>query len=524
MELSKYLPKWSKYIPHEPTAKQLAFLMLKYEEAMFGGALGGGKSDVLLMAGLQYVDVPGYAGIIFRRSLSDLKLPGALLDRTHKWLAPWLHKKEVRYIPSEHTYYFPTFWPDGTPGDPAKLAFGYIGDASVRERYQSSEFQYAGFDELTSWESSEDYAFMFTRLRQAVCTIHKSDENGKPLWNDDCMYCNVLRKVPKRMRSATNPGGSGGTWVKNWFSIKPDPDKYPTRKDALMALQRGETVRFVGTDPDKAFIPSFLEDNPFLDRESYDKMLERLTEADRDRLRSGNWEYRPDSRFKRQWIKYYTANGDQYILPDRIIEKNRLKRIYCTVDPAATVREGPIDSQVRKGAPSWTVISTWGLTQDNRLLFLDMDRFQKEIPDVVEAIQRSYKFWQHEYIKIESKGVGIGVAQYSELLGLPVVRNEKRIDKLENSTTAMMLMKNGRIYFPDNLSWIEEAEDEIFGWTGLPGTEDDIVDTLSDAANDVAANTGFEGLPRVTRSSGPVYRLVKPPLTMNPNMRKPFFP
>jgi len=34
-------------------------------EVLFGGSAGGGKSDALLMAALQYVDVPGYAAILF---------------------------------------------------------------------------------------------------------------------------------------------------------------------------------------------------------------------------------------------------------------------------------------------------------------------------------------------------------------------------------------------------------------------------------------------------------------------------
>ena len=41
------------------------------------GAAGGGKSSALLMGALQFVEVPGYAAIIFRRTLADLKLPGA---------------------------------------------------------------------------------------------------------------------------------------------------------------------------------------------------------------------------------------------------------------------------------------------------------------------------------------------------------------------------------------------------------------------------------------------------------------
>jgi hypothetical protein len=37
-------------------------LLCDHKEVFYGGAAGGGKSDALLMAALQYVDVKGYAG------------------------------------------------------------------------------------------------------------------------------------------------------------------------------------------------------------------------------------------------------------------------------------------------------------------------------------------------------------------------------------------------------------------------------------------------------------------------------
>ena len=73
-------------IPHVPTSRQAAFLLLNCLEAFYGGAGGGGKSDALLMAALQYADVPGYNALIIRRNLSDLALPKALMDRAHTWL------------------------------------------------------------------------------------------------------------------------------------------------------------------------------------------------------------------------------------------------------------------------------------------------------------------------------------------------------------------------------------------------------------------------------------------------------
>ena len=74
-------PKMTRYIAETPTVKQQAFLLLDCHEALFGGAAGGGKSSALLMAALQYVDVPGYAALILRRTYADLALPGAVSRR-----------------------------------------------------------------------------------------------------------------------------------------------------------------------------------------------------------------------------------------------------------------------------------------------------------------------------------------------------------------------------------------------------------------------------------------------------------
>ena len=66
---------------------------LTCREALFGGAAGGGKSDALLMAAVQYVDVPGYAAVLFRRTFADLALPGAAMSRAQEWAGA--HRREV---------------------------------------------------------------------------------------------------------------------------------------------------------------------------------------------------------------------------------------------------------------------------------------------------------------------------------------------------------------------------------------------------------------------------------------------
>src|SRR5215213_2464307 len=73
--------------PLLPTPRQEAFMLLREREVFFGGAAGGAKSTGMLMDALQYSDVPGYDALLLRPSLSELQLPGGLIDLSHEWLA-----------------------------------------------------------------------------------------------------------------------------------------------------------------------------------------------------------------------------------------------------------------------------------------------------------------------------------------------------------------------------------------------------------------------------------------------------
>jgi predicted phage terminase large subunit-like protein len=483
--------KWSKYIPHDPTPKQLEALKSDAKELLFGGALGGGKSDYLLMCGLQYADVPGYASAIFRKSLTDLKLPGALLSRARDWLQPFIKTRDrpdgcVTYVPGEHTYYFKTYNPDGTVGAPATLSFCYIGEANIKDRYQSAEFQTICFDEISQWETPNDYKFMTTRLRKNVCSEHGKLPDGSANYVEGCKECDLKKMAPVRLRGATNPGGLGGTWLKRRYGIVPDPKLYPDKRDAIRAIMNGVRVPFVGTDPNREFVPSYIDDNPFLDQVQYQEFLDELDPHLRSELRDGNWEARADSRFKREWARYYRLYDNAYESGGTLKPFKRFKRIFSTLDPAGTQKEGIIDQNISSStAPSHTVISVWGVDEHNDLYWLDMIRFRDEIPEVVEAVAAMYKRWRPQYIKCEINGLGLGVAQYIMKLGIPVKKVSKGADKLENSTAAQLLMKAGKLWLPDNAKWIEECEDEVFAWTGLPKESDDIIDTLSDAATDL---------------------------------------
>ena len=239
---TKLTVPWTPYIPHKPTAKQLAFLMLDVREALYGGAAGGGKSDALLMAALQYVDTPGYSALLLRKTFADLALPGALMTRANEWLRP----TGTRFAANQHRWVFPSG---------ANLTFGYLDSAGAEYRYQSSEFQFIGFDELTQFRESQ-YRYLFSRLRRLEGS-----------------------EIPLRMRSASNPGGIGHEWVRARFVDKTEDDG------------------------DRMFVPATLADNPYLDAEGYVQSLEQLDPVTRQQLLNGDWTARQDGNlFKREWM------------------------------------------------------------------------------------------------------------------------------------------------------------------------------------------------------------------------------
>lgn len=242
-------PKITKYSPHQPYPKQLAFLLLECREAFYGGAAGGGKSDALLMAALQYVDVPGYAAILFRKSYADLTLPGALMTRAAEWLQPYVDSGEVHWNDKTKTYLFHC-----PGGGEATLSFGFLDNVNDKYKYQGAEFQFVGFDEVTQIVES-NYRYLFSRLRRLKGT-----------------------KVPLRVRGASNPGGIGHEWVKRRFLIE-------------------------GPSKGRVFIPANMKDNLALDVEEYNASLDQLDPITREQLKNGDWEVKTEgSIFHRDWF------------------------------------------------------------------------------------------------------------------------------------------------------------------------------------------------------------------------------
>jgi predicted phage terminase large subunit-like protein len=263
------------YIPHKPTSKQALFLLLDNKEALYGGAAGGGKSDALLMAALQYVNVPRYSAIIFRRSYADLCKAGALIDRSHEWLGA----TNAQWDGQNHTWNFPST---------AKLSFGYLENDRDVYHHQSAEYQFEGFDELTQFNEFQ-YRYMSSRLRR-LTTSH----------------------VPLRQWSASNPGNTGHDWVKQWFMTE-------------------------GYEHGRVFIPSKLQENPYLDQKSYIESLMNLDPITRRQYLDGDWTAKHGgSIFQREWFTIVDAYPQDCKLA-RYWDKAATKPKSTNRDPDYTV-------------------------------------------------------------------------------------------------------------------------------------------------------------------------------------------
>lgn len=434
------------YCPHAPHPPQWLFLTLDCREALYGGAAGGGKSDALLMAALQYVDVPGYSALILRKTFADLALPDAIMSRAKVWL---MGQPGVHWNDQTKTFTFPSG---------ATLTFGYLQYETDRYRYQGSAYQFIAFDELTQFREDE-YTYLISRLR-------------KP-------KAGPLAAVPLRMRGASNPGGVGHEWVKAYF--------LPSVDEAT-----GERVFGHGESGEvRVFIPARLEDNPSLDAEEYEKSLALLPPILRAQLRNGDWGVKPPGEmFDRTYFRVIQSVSELPIVR------------WCRAwDLAGTEK--------RKAGhdPDWTVGTLMGVTADNRVLIADVRRVQRrpgDVKDLVKSIAEiDSKVFTNRRVRIEREPGSSGVAVIEDyakwLAGYDFEGVPSTGSKTDRAVPFSSAARNGLVYvlaapwLPD---WLSEIE--AFPQTAI---HDDQVDSAS-LAYQTLVTSYSEGTGAVTPIEG----------------------
>ena len=265
------LPKWNKYIPHTPTPKQHAFLWLNDRDVFYGGQVAGGKSDALLMAASQYVDVPGYNAVLFRDTYTNLTKSGGLLDRAHDWF----YKTDAEWKGETKCYQFPAG---------SRVWFSYLDGPMDHFNHQSAEYQFVGADEVVAMRENQIIYVAFSRCRKKNAESYAKDLRELTDFSEEEIqkYYHEYQKIPLRFRCAANPPTAEqlakGAWVKKRYV---DEDT------------RGIRI----------FIPAGIDDNPHVEKGEYVESLMHLDPVTRAQLLKGDWNIKVKGRmFDRSWF------------------------------------------------------------------------------------------------------------------------------------------------------------------------------------------------------------------------------
>lgn len=223
-----------------PFARQEEFLSLPDSvfEALYGGAAGGGKSECLILFPIirGFHQHPKFKGILMRRTFPELEKEIIL----RSW--DWYPATGARYNEEKKRWTFPSG---------AVMQFGHAEYEQDVRKYDTTEYNYMAFDELTSFTE-----FQYTYLTLSRC---RTSTPG----------------LPAIVRSGTNPGNVGHNWV---------------RKRFIEAGPFGSLLLDPITKTKRIFIQSLCTDNPHIDP-GYINRLAGLPEAERRAKRDGDWWY-----------------------------------------------------------------------------------------------------------------------------------------------------------------------------------------------------------------------------------------
>ncbi len=184
--------------------------------------------------------------------------------------------------------------------------------------------------------------------------------------------------------------------------------------------------------------------------------------------------------FDSAWFKYYTMtsrtvyNEYGYEENERLIRYDQTEiqtdqlRIITSVDLATSTKE----------SADYTVITTVGVSKDQRVFVLDVVRARLEAPQVLKALIQHYDKWTPEIIGIERAGYQLAFIQMvRSQTNLPIRELKADKDKYSRSLPLSAKMEQGQVYFDKQSNWYLDLEREMLQFPA--GEHDDQVDSLA---------------------------------------------
>lgn len=254
-----------------PSPRQKVALTCPAFEIMYGGAKGGGKTDLLVMAMMRQLavahekwkrtHVPSRGRfIIFRKNIGRLD---EIMGRAER-LYPQIDPDVVMPTDKKRKYLFLCGY---------RVEFEHLDDPDSHKAYEGQEITLLGFDQVEEIPEKQ-YNVLRAQLRT-------TDDDLRPL----------LQVI-----STSNPGGTYGAWVKERFvAACPTGNKIVRESQKLRDGTVIETTR--------AFIPAKLWDNKYLCSDGrYEANLRSLNDpALLAAYIEGDWDFVVGAKFAHLW-------------------------------------------------------------------------------------------------------------------------------------------------------------------------------------------------------------------------------
>jgi hypothetical protein len=387
--------------------------------AVYGGAAGGGKTWALLYKPIfsRHHLVPGFTGVIFRRTYPEITVAGGLWDES---LGIYPHFGGMpRYGDLSWTF------PSG-----ATIEFRHLQHEQNKYQWQGAQVAYFGFDELSHFTEGQ---FTYVALSRGRST------------------CGVRPYV----RGTCNPDPG---WLKTFLAPWVDKEhRYPAKSGEVRHFIRDAGVmQWVGPGHEDSKSLSFTRASVYDNAEllkrnpEYVASLKALLPIERARLLDGDWDVR------REGLVYPEFGS-------------------CVVDSESHVTPdvGGIDFGY-----SNPFACVWGHQDHDGVLWITGCRYVRQctIPTHAEAIPREVRYWcdpaapelrvelhhaGHDVIPcvhIPGRGAS-GETRNPKLHGIDLVSQRIRLRRLKviRSSCMPLIRESGLYHYPDD----KQTEDPV---------------------------------------------------------------
>ena len=186
--------------------------------------------------------------------------------------------------------------------------------------------------------------------------------------------------------------------------------------------------------------------------------------------------------FKRDWFLKYPAH-----------ERPECSQIIMSLDTAFKTGE----------SNDYSVIQIWGQMKTGYAL-LEQWRERREFGDLMRTAVAMGERWSPNYVLIEDAASGQSLIQMlKNETRLPILPVKPLGDKVARAHAVSPLVESGRVFIPDQASWLRDFLDETTSFPAAP--HDDQVDAMTQALGYLRQNNfppyRYSGLPRIPTAS-----------------------